>query len=100
MNPERETPHWGKASLALGPLHVQTDSCVTESVALKGLGWLEPLDRNTSPKMGDWLLEMGRWLGEKKWAWSEPPLQQWHGRIHTHSGQVQQLGSPRPHGCS
>lgn len=77
MSPEREAPHWGKASLALGSLHVQIGSCVTESVALKWLGWLEPLGRNTSPNMHDWLLEMGRWLGERKWAWSEPPIQQW-----------------------
>ena len=74
MSPEREVPHWGKASLALGPLHIQTDSCVTELVALKWLGWLEPLGRNTYPNMRDWLLEMGRRLGERKWAWSEPPI--------------------------
>ena len=74
VSPEREVPHWGKASLALGPLHIHTDSCVTELVALKWLGWLEPLGRSTYTNMRDWLLEMGRRLGERKWAWSEPPI--------------------------
>lgn len=51
--PRERDSHWGKASLALGPcMSKQISQCHVESVALKGLGWLEPLDRNHFPKDG------------------------------------------------